>query len=138
MKYGLMFFGSAFAAVMVTLAGCEVESANRRIEVRPDSAVLKYHESVTLSANNGYVYRWSLSDNTIGALSTRSGQQTVYTSLTDPATPVIQVVTVTSTFSDNVVTNDSGTNSSPSVYSAEAYITHIPSTNLNEETEETE
>ena len=115
------------APLAFLLTGCEVESASRKIEIHPDSATIKYGETLTLSALNGYVYEWSLSDNTLGTLNTRSGIQVTYTSLTDPASPVLQIITVSSTFSD---TDESGTGSNaPVVHTAEAYITHINSSN---------
>jgi len=120
------------AAVLVLLAfllaGCEVDSASRTIEIHPDSATIKYGQSLTLSALNGYIYDWSLSDNTMGTLNKRRGQQVIYTSLTEPAAPVVQIITVTSTFSDHSDSN-AGTNA-PVIHSAEAYITHINSTNM--------
>ena len=110
------------------LNGCEVESASRKIEIHPNSATIKYGQALTLSALNGYVYTWSLSDNTVGALNTRQGQQVTYTSLYDPpATPVVQIITVSSIFSDSDESG-SGTNA-PVVHTAEAYITHINSSN---------
>lgn len=115
------------APLAFLLNGCEVESASRRIEIHPDAATIKYGQALTLSALNGYVYEWSLSDNTMGTLNTRQGQQVTYTSLTDPATPAVQIITVSSTFSD---TDSSGTGSNaPAVHTAEAYITHISSSN---------
>lgn len=115
------------AALTFLLTGCEVDSASRKIEIRPNSATIKYGQALTLSALNGYVYTWSLSDNTLGTLNTRSGIQVTYTSMTDPATPVVQTITVTSTFSD---TDTSGTGSNaPVVHTGEAYITHINSSN---------
>lgn len=113
------------ASFCLLLCGCEVDSASRQIEIHPDSALIKYGESVTLSALNGYIYTWSLSDSTLGTLNKYSGQQVVYTSLTEPATPVVQTITVTSIFSDN---DTSGSNA-PVVHTGEAYITHINSTN---------
>jgi len=118
---------AVLAPLAFMLTGCEVSSASRQIEIQPNSATLKYGDSVTLSALYGYIYNWSLSDNTMGTLNTRQGQQVIYTNMTDPATPVVQIVTVTSTFSDN---NSSGTGSNaPAVHTAEAYITHINSSN---------
>ena len=118
---------AVLAPLALLLTGCEVESASRKIEIHPDSATLKYGQSLTLSALNGYIYDWSLSDNTMGTLNIRRGPQVTYTSMTDPATPVVQIITVTSTFSDN---SDSGVGSNaPVVHSAEAYITHINSSN---------
>ena len=107
------------------LCGCEVDSAARRIEVRPDSATLRYKESVTLTAYNGYIYDWSLQNETYGKLSARSGMMVTYTSISDPTSPQVQIITVTSTFSDN---SDSGSGSNPVSHTAEAYITHIPAT----------
>ncbi|MDP2991715.1 MAG: hypothetical protein Q8O57_14230 [Kiritimatiellota bacterium] len=121
------------APLACLLIGCEVESASRKIEILPDSAILKYGQAVTFSALNGYVYTWSLSDNTMGTLNTRSGQQVIYTSMTDPATPVVQIITASSTFSD---TDASGTGSNaPVVHTGSAYITHIPYSNLYTTTE---
>ena len=115
------------APLAFLLAGCEVDSASRKIIVHPDSATIKYGQALTLSALNGYVYTWSLSDNTMGTLNTRQGQQVTYTSLTDPASPVVQIIKVSSTFSD---TDASGAGSNaPTVHTAEAYITHINSSN---------
>jgi len=115
----------AMLAVGAFLCGCEVDSAARRIEVRPDSATLRYGESVTLTAYNGYVYDWSLQNETYGKLSSRSGMMVTYTSISDPAAPQVQIITVNSTFSDN---SDSGSGSNPVSHTAEAYITHIPAT----------
>lgn len=112
--------------MLLLLAGCEVDSADRRIEVRPDAATLRKDESVTLTAYNGYEYDWSLSDNAIGTLSARRGQMVTYKSLTDPSSPVVQIVTVTSTFSDRTDPNTDGSTNALVTHTAEAYITHIP------------
>jgi hypothetical protein len=118
-------WASAASLMFVFLCGCEVDSAARKIEVRPDSATLRYGESVTLTAYNGYVYEWSLQNETYGKLSSRSGTMVTYTSISDPVSPQFQIITVNSTFSDN----DSGsTSSNPVSHTAEAYITHIPLT----------
>ena len=115
----------AMLAAFAFLCGCEVDSAARRIEVRPDSATLRYGESVNLTAYNGYVYDWSLQNETYGKLNTRHGIMVTYTSISDPAAPQLQIITVNSTFSDNT---DSGSGSNPVSHTAEAYITHIPLT----------
>jgi putative exporter of polyketide antibiotics len=118
---------AALAPLVCLLAGCEFEPADRRIKISPDSATIIYGKSVTLNAMYGYVYTWSLSDNTMGVLNIRHGSQVIYTSLKDPAAPVVQIVTVSSTFSD---ADESGTGTNaPVVHTAEAYITHINSTN---------
>ena len=116
------------APIAALQTGCEISSASQRIEINPDSATIKYGQTVTLSALNGYIYDWSLSDNTMGTLNTRRGQQVIYTSMTDPAAPVLQIITVKSTFSDTDASN-TGSNA-PVVHLAEAYITHINSSNM--------
>lgn len=120
-------FGSAALLMITLLCGCEVDSAAQKVKINPDSATLRYGESVTLTAYNGYVYTWSLANETYGMLSARSGMTVTYTSYYDPPTPVVQVVRVTSSFSDNGG-GSSSTNSSSSTNTAEAYITHIPAT----------
>lgn len=118
----------AVAAAIVVLGGCEVDSAARKIEVRPDAATLRYGQSVTLTAYNGYEYQWSLATPAWGTLSAYSGMMVTYKSLYDPTTPAVQVITVTSTFSDNDTGSSTATN--PVVHKAEAYITHIALTDL--------
>lgn len=130
MKYGKSFIVSTAWALtallmIVFLCGCEVDSATRRIEIRPESAILRYKESVTLTAYNGYIYDWSLQNESWGTLDTRHGMMVTYTSISDPTSPQLQIITVTSTFSDN---SDSGSGSNPVSHTAEAYITHIPAT----------
>ena len=115
------------APIAALQTGCEISSASQRIEINPDSATIKYGQTVTLSALNGYIYDWSLSAPTMGTLNTYQGQQVIYTSMTDPLAPIVQTITVTSTFSDN---SDSGTGSNaPVVHTAESFITHINSSN---------
>ena len=118
-------WASTALLMIVFICGCEVDSAARKIEVRPDSATLRYGESVTLTAYNGYVYDWSLQNETYGKLNTRHGIMVTYTSMSDPVAPLLQIITVTSTFDDN---GDSGAGSNPVSHTAEAYITHIPLT----------
>ena len=115
----------AMPAAFAFLCGCEVDSAAQKIEIRPDSATLRYKESVTLTAYNGYIYDWSLQNELWGKLNTRHGMMVTYTSILDPTSPQVQIITVTSTFSDN---SGSGSGSNPVSHTAEAYITHIPAT----------
>ncbi len=126
----IITFSMAIAIIITgLLTGCEADSATQRIEITPSSAVLKYGESVTLTARNGYEYDWSLTTPGIGVLSSYRGNQVVYKSIIDPASPQVQVVKVTSTFSDSYYGGGSSTGSTPVTHTAEAYITHIPSTN---------
>jgi hypothetical protein len=117
--------GLAALLLIIFLCGCEVDSAAQKIEIRPDSAVLRYGESVTLTAYNGYEYEWSLQNTAWGTLSSRKGMMVTYRSIYDPPAAAVQVVTVTSTFVDDSTSN-SGSN--PVSHTAVAYITHIPAT----------
>lgn len=129
---------SVIAAAIAVLTGCKIESADSEVRIEPDSAVLEKHQSVTLTAHGGYHCKWSLGTEEWGVLSTRSGSEVVYTSLYEPSgdTPVVQVVTVSSTFYTSDSGSSAGTNGGSTSYvsSAEAYITHLPA----EEAEEAE
>ena len=110
--------------------GCNVDSADSTIQISPNSGTLYKDNSITLTAQGGYVYSWSLSEESWGILNPRVGSQVIYTSLYEPTDgiPAVQVVTVTSTFSSSSGGGSSSTNgSSTNSYTAEAYITHIPS-----------
>ena len=124
------FFPAAWSLaallMIVFLCGCEVDSASHKIEIRPDSATLRYGENITLTAYNGYIYNWSLQNEAWGRLNTRQGMMVTYTSLYDPAAPALQVITVTSSFVDDDTDSSSSTN--PVTHTAEAYITHISAT----------
>ena len=120
----LTILGGVLFTAFVFLCGCETDSAAQRIEVRPDTAMLRYRESVTLTAYNGYIYDWTIQDDSMGVLNSRRGMMVTYTSISDPTSPQVQAITVTSTFSDS----DSGSSSNPVSHTAQAYITHIPAT----------
>lgn len=111
-------------AALAFICACEVSSATQKIEIRPDGATLRYGESVTFTAYNGYIYTWTLQNDTWGLLSSRSGMTVTYKSIYDPTAPAIQVITVSSTFSDNNTGGSTGT----VTQTAQAYITHIPAT----------
>lgn len=116
-------------AWLVFLTGCEIDSADSSVRIAPDSATLAINASVTLVAQGGYEYAWSLSTEEWGTLNIRTGSQVVYTSLYEPSgdTPAVQVVTVVSAFSSSGSGGSSNDTSTSSVSSAEAYITHMPS-----------
>ena len=126
----LSIFSLAVLIGVFSFCGCEVDSGNSGIYITPDSGVLSKHGSVTLTAHNGYRYEWSLNGETWGVLNPRRGQQVVYTSLYAPTggTPVVQIITVSSSLLDTSTSDDSSvTNgSSTTAETAEAYITHLP------------
>lgn len=121
---------------LLTLCGCEIGSADESVTINPDSATITKGQSVTLTASGGYVYRWSLAHDDWGILNTRSGNQVVYTSLYQPSgtLPASQIITVTSTFTENGNPGGGSDTNSASVstgtaHSASAYITHMPDPN---------
>ncbi|MCA1808013.1 MAG: hypothetical protein ABR497_04230 [Kiritimatiellia bacterium] len=120
------------AGVLLLGTGCEVSSADARIEITPSSSVLHHSgQSVTLTAQGGYRYEWSVENREIGYLNTHSGNQVVYTSIHVPTeVAAVQVVQVLSRYSDNTHADAGGaTTNAPTtgaVHFAEAYITHYP------------
>ena len=126
---GLLLAGAA--ALLFAGAGCEIDSADSSININPTAAYVNHAgQTVTLTASGGYRYQWSLSNNQIGRLNTYQGNQVLYTSLSQPASLAeVQVVSVSSFFSDDDTADTGGTstNNTPTtvVHSAEAYITHI-------------
>lgn len=132
MKYSLYLTLTCLSVAVTVLlfCGCEVDSASSDIYISPSSAVLRKHESVTLTAYDGYYYEWSVSEETWGVLDTHRGTVVTYTSLYEPAadTPAVQTITVTSRVYPNQTSdNSSVTNGGATVETAEAYITHLPS-----------
>jgi hypothetical protein len=120
----VMGLGLAAIAAGVWLCGCETESATENnLVVTPRTAVLRPGESVTLTAQNGFDYKWSLTgDTTRGYLSAIAGPVTTYTSTSDPLKETAQqVITLTSYI------NRQATNSPTGDYeqTAQAVITHI-------------
>ena len=131
-RRGLLLSAGAVALLLAS-AGCEVDSADSSVNIDPSSAHVNHvGQTITLTAYGGYNYRWSLSNREIGMLNTYRGNQVQYTSLVQPVTmPKVQVVKVSSFFSDNTsegATGNHGTNQTPTNVetTAEAYITHIP------------
>ncbi len=133
MKINVMFWWVCVLSLLVTgvtcFTGCEVDSADYAIYISPDSGTLYKNNSITLTAQGGYVYSWSLSEESWGALNTRAGSQVIYTSLYEPTDdiPAVQVVTLTSTFSNSGESSSTTNSSSTNSHTAEAYITHMPS-----------
>jgi hypothetical protein len=110
-------------AIVVTCSSCDdlgTKSSEERITISPDAVTLEIGQQQEFIASDGYEYAWSLEDETIGTLSTRSGESTIYTSLYTPdgTGTTSQVLMLVSTIEGG------GTNR---VYhqTAEAYILHI-------------
>ena len=104
----------------ILFVGCETESANAPVYINPSAATVHGGESVTFTAEGGYDYRWSLSDTTLGHLSTSTGPTTVYTAI---GTNDQQTLTLNSTITG--VNGGSSTNSFTYSKSTTAIINHL-------------
>ena len=105
--------------------GCETEPADGlNVTITPDSITIMRNQSIVFTANGGFNYHWSLSDESLGLLSNREGPIVEYASRHDPglSNMVLQVLTVTSTTGSAT----SISNNAPLfTYTAEAFINHL-------------
>jgi hypothetical protein len=113
------------ALALFAVTGCEdvkAKPATGKVEITPDSVAIRVGHAITFTASGGYEYTWSLEEESWGTLSTRSGDQTTYTSTYAPGsnTNATQILHVSSTIPGNT-----STNTAPSQWSAESYITHL-------------
>jgi hypothetical protein len=105
------------AAALVVLAGCETEPVSTmQVQVTPETATVYDGQSIEFTASGGVEYTWSLSDETLGILSTRHGAKTVYTSVKDAN--ATQALTVTS-----FIPGSGGTNAAANL-TGQAFIYH--------------
>lgn len=99
--------GGLVAIVCAAMVGCEVEPASDQgdeLSISPSSIGLYPDQTVDLTASGGYEYTWSLSDGSIGFLSSTEGATVRYTNRSASTTnggstsssPLIQTVTVVS------------------------------------------
>lgn len=89
-------FVLAVGGVGALFCGCETEPANSAdIIISPSSVTLGQGEQVELTASGWTDYRWSLSDESMGALSRRTGDTTVYTAVSSGGSNSVQTVTAT-------------------------------------------
>lgn len=131
MKRKLITFLSILAIALgglMTSSCDDVDPASEDITITPSESTLKIGESVDLTAAGGYSYTWSLANEDRGALSTRTGSTTTYTSHYEPEEDIYsQVVTVTSTIAPDYDDSSSSSNSTGSTGTGEAYVKHISS-----------
>ncbi|MDA0322779.1 MAG: hypothetical protein O2923_08705 [Verrucomicrobia bacterium] len=116
------------AATLTTLAlsGCETESASElTVRVVPDAITILLDETVVFTASGGFEYAWSLADDSLGTLNTRTGSSVAYTSRDDPgpSNTTLQVLTVVS----SVREFSGATNVTDDIFtvSADSHITHV-------------
>jgi len=110
------------AVLMISCDDVSTSPTTSKVKISPDSVTLEYGDSQVFTASGGYEYTWSLEDDSLGTLSTRSGPKTTYTSLYNPddSTVKTQVLTV-----DSTVGGGSATNSTPGEWTDTAYITQM-------------
>ena len=112
---------------LLIFVGCESADLYT-VDVTPAyTDVTAVNQTVTLSASGWSDYTWSLSDSTIGTLSSSSGESVVYTAKTIPpanSSHLMQVVMVTAKSSS--ATSSTGTNSTTQTsYTGSAKIRHV-------------
>ena len=118
------FAAACLAAVAVGFltAGCETESASGNlVKISPTTTELAHRQSQQFTATGAETYTGSLSDGSLGVLSSTTGQTVTYTSLYEGGTGSVTVVL---SVSGQLGGGLSGTNTT--VYSADATIVHLP------------
>ncbi len=117
---------SILAALSISIFnGCETDSAESDIRINPSAATVRTGQSITFTAEGGYDYKWSLSNNSIGYLSGSRGAVVVYTA-TGGGSNEQQTLTLTSTI-DGYPSGSGSVVSNGASYSktTTAIITHI-------------
>ena len=121
------------ALITAFLSGCEVNPASSKVNITPDSVSMTKGQTQLFTASGGYDYTWSLGNEGMGVLSTRSGSQTKYTSLYTPSSNgADQILYVVSTIPNNVggssstSTNAHSSANNAGTNSAEAFIKNLP------------
>jgi hypothetical protein len=88
---------SIIIATFIALCGCETEPTDQiALQISPNNAKLRVGQSQEFTATGFTDYRWELSDNKIGVLSTTAGSSTIYTAIVK-ASNEVQVLTVSAT-----------------------------------------
>lgn len=114
------------AGMCLGVVSCEdlhLEPGQEGPSISPQEVTVNKGQSVTFTASNGYEYQWKLDREDWGTLSARTGPQTVYRSLREPAssdTVEVQTLRLRST-----LPGASGTNGQAYLREAEAYIKHV-------------
>ncbi len=122
--FTLLSLLAVMALGVMVFVGCETESADAPIYISPANASVREGESVTFTAEGGYDYRWTISESSLGRLSSSTGQSTVYTSISSEAGT--QTLTLTSTINGASAGSAVGTSNSIAYkQSSEVTINHI-------------
>jgi len=136
MKISYSLFCIMSALIFLGLqTSCETtDGSDLQVFITPPGATVSNNEKVQFTASGGRDYQWSLSDSSLGFLSTRTGKQTLYTANAVTPTGSVSVIQIL-TLSASVTTADrpASSNGLPAVagetftFSAEAVIEHSPS-----------
>lgn len=106
--------------------GCDTQSSTAKVSIEPSSVRMATGQSQEFVASGGYDYTWDLQDESLGILSSRSGNRVTYTAL---GVGAVQVITVTSTIEGA----STGTTNSPDYQmSAEAFVYGSTETNTTD------
>ena len=119
-------------AAACLLSGCDAEPSGQiAISVTPNNVSLTKGQSQEFTASGWQDYTWELSETSIGVLSTKKGDSTVYTAVAAPAGGTneteVQVLTVSVNVSSAATTTTSTSGvpvTAQSVVTAEALILH--------------
>ncbi len=119
-RIATLLFSATMLLTMLGLVGCETESSSQAaITITPSSVTLGVGASQEFVASGWTDYTWSLSNNSAGTLSTKTGDSTIYTAVS--TSNITQVLTC----SGGTVTTSGtdGTNGTTTVQ-AQALIAH--------------
>jgi hypothetical protein len=116
-RLSIQLLGIALLLPLIGMVGCETESSDQiAVTITPNAATLSKGGTQTFTAAGWQDYTWSLSDISLGTLSTKKGSSTTYTAA---VTNAVQVLTLSVNNSTTRATNVIQT------VTAEAIITHI-------------
>ena len=118
-KFALLLSSIALCLPLVGMVGCETEASDQAsIAITPNTAEIALGASQVFTASGWQDYSWSLSDSSVGVLSTTTGDSTTYTAVLAMTSNTTQVLTVTANSAGDASTNAAS-------LAAEALIIHL-------------
>ncbi len=118
-KFALLLSSIAICLPLLGMVGCETEASDQAsISVTPNTAEIALGASQVFTASGWQDYSWSLSDSSVGVLSTTTGDSTTYTAVLAMTSNSTQVLTVTANSAASGTTN-------AATLTAQALITHL-------------
>jgi len=116
-------------SLLTVLTGCETEPSDQaEVRITPASVTMRTGQSQEFTASGWQDYTWSLSDPSLGVLSTTKGDRTVYTAtsaLSSDGTTTMQTLTVKVNTSSTVNTPEGPDEQTTSFLTAEAFISLV-------------